>query len=149
MKGPFPVEKLLKIETPFYYYDTSVLRETLREIQNSTERYNNFHVHYAIKANANQHLLPIICAAGMGADCVSGGEIKAALHAGFPADKIVKTGLYAYCVGGRYGLMDAGCHRLTEPLYKDIFDLDKNIFRAILLDYSSEVILNSKGEVMR
>ena len=65
------------------------------------------------------------------------------------ADKIVKTGLYAYCVGGRYGLMDAGCHRLTEPLYKDIFALDKNIFRAILLDYSSEVILNSKGEVMR
>ncbi len=93
MKGPFPVEKLLKIETPFYYYDTSVLRETLREIQNSTERYNNFHVHYAIKANANQHLLPIICAAGMGADCVSGGEIKAALHAGFPADKIVFAGV--------------------------------------------------------
>ena len=93
MKGPFPVEKLLKIETPFYYYDTSVLRETLREIQNSTERYNNFHVHYAIKANANKHLLPIISAAGMGADCVSGGEIKAALHAGFPADKIVFAGV--------------------------------------------------------
>lgn len=93
MKGTFPVEKLLKIETPFYYYDTSVLRETLREIQNSTERYNNFHVHYAIKANANQHLLPIISAAGMGADCVSGGEIKAALHAGFPADKIVFAGV--------------------------------------------------------
>ena len=93
MKGTFPIEKLLKIETPFYYYDTSVLRETLREIQNSTERYNNFHVHYAIKANANQHLLPIISAAGMGADCVSGGEIKAALHAGFPADKIVFAGV--------------------------------------------------------
>lgn len=93
MKGPFPVEKLLKIETPFYYYDTGILRETLREIQNSTERYNNFHVHYAIKANANQHLLPIISAAGMGADCVSGGEIKAALHAGFPADKIVFAGV--------------------------------------------------------
>lgn len=93
MKGTLPVEKLLKIETPFYYYDTSVLRETLREIQNSTERYNNFHVHYAIKANANQHLLPIISAAGMGADCVSGGEIKAALHAGFPADKIVFAGV--------------------------------------------------------
>jgi diaminopimelate decarboxylase len=93
MKGTLPVEKLLKIETPFYYYDTSVLRETLREIQNSTERYNNFHVHYAIKANANKHLLPIISAAGMGADCVSGGEIKAALHAGFPADKIVFAGV--------------------------------------------------------
>lgn len=65
------------------------------------------------------------------------------------ADKTVRTGLYAYCVGGRYGLMDANCHRLTEPLYKNIYAVDKNIFRAILLDYSSEVILNAKGEVMK
>ena len=65
------------------------------------------------------------------------------------ADKTVKTGLYAYCVGGRYGLMDANCKRLTEPLYKNIYALDKNIFRALLLDYSSEVILNAKGEVMK
>ena len=65
------------------------------------------------------------------------------------ADKTVKTGLYAYCVGGRYGLMDANCKRLTEPLYKNIYAVSDNIFRAILLDYSSEVILNAKGEVMR
>ncbi len=65
------------------------------------------------------------------------------------ADKSVRTGLFAYCVGGRYGLMDANCHRLTEPLYKNIYAVDKNIFRALLLDYSSEVILNAKGEVMK
>ena len=65
------------------------------------------------------------------------------------ADRTLKTGLYAYCVGGRYGLMDANCHRLTEPLYKNIYAVDKNIFRALLLDYSSEVILNAKGEVMQ
>ncbi|MCR5277517.1 MAG: WG repeat-containing protein [Bacteroidales bacterium] len=65
------------------------------------------------------------------------------------AERAVKTGLYAYCVGGRYGLMDANCHRLTEPLYKNIRAVDKNIFRALLLDYSSEVILNAKGEVMK
>ena len=59
-------------------------------------------------------------------------------------DRKVKTGLYAYCVGGRYGLMDADCHRLTEPLYKNIYAV-----RALLLDYSSEVILNARGEVMR
>ena len=45
---------------------------------------DNYHVHYAVKANANRKLLRIICAAGFGADCVSGGEIKACLDAGFP-----------------------------------------------------------------
>lgn len=61
----------------------------------------------------------------------------------------VDTGLFAYCVGGRYGLMDANCHRLTEPLYRSITAVNKNMFRATLLDYYSEVILNAKGEVMK
>lgn len=61
----------------------------------------------------------------------------------------VKTGLFAYCVGGRYGLMDGNCRRLTEPLYKSISAVNKNMFRATLLDYYSEVILNAKGEVMK
>lgn len=47
---------------------------------------DNFHLHYAVKANANPKILKIISEAGFGADCVSGGEIKAALEAGFPAD---------------------------------------------------------------
>ena len=64
-------------------------------------------------------------------------------------ENTVKTGLFAYCVGGRYGLMDANCHRLTEPLYKSISAVNKNMFRATLLDHYSEVILNAKGEVMK
>ena len=50
-------------------------------------------VHYAVKANANPRILRIIREAGMGADCVSGGEIEAALKAGFPAEKIVYAGV--------------------------------------------------------
>ena len=61
----------------------------------------------------------------------------------------VKTGLFAYCVGGRYGMMDKNCHRLTEPLYKSITAVSDNMFRATLLDNYSEVILNAKGEVMK
>ena len=64
-------------------------------------------------------------------------------------NKTVRTGLFAYCVGGRYGLMDANCRRLTEPLYKGISAVNGNMFRALLLDGWSEVILNSKGEVTR
>jgi diaminopimelate decarboxylase (EC 4.1.1.20) len=50
-------------------------------------------VHYAIKANANPSLLRIIRAAGLGADCVSGGEIDACMKAGFPGSKIVFAGV--------------------------------------------------------
>lgn len=63
--------------------------------------------------------------------------------------KDVDTGLFSYRVGGRCGLMDANCHRLTEPLYSYITAVDMNMFRATLIDGYSEVILNAKGEVMR
>ena len=89
MKGIFPIEKFQKVRTPFYYYDTALLRATLHEIRKEVERRENFVVHYAVKANANPKILKIIREAGLGADCVSGGEIEAALRAGFPASKIV------------------------------------------------------------
>ena len=71
MKGTFPIDKFQSIETPFYYYDTELLRRTLNVIHKEVERYERFEVHYAIKANANPKLLNIICQAGLGADCVS------------------------------------------------------------------------------
>lgn len=64
-------------------------------------------------------------------------------------DKEVATGLYLYRVGGRCGLMDSNCRRLTEPLYSKIIAVNKNMYRALLLDSYSEVILNSRGEVMK
>lgn len=93
MKGIFPIEKFQKVRTPFYYYDTALLRATLHEIRKEVERRENFVVHYAVKANANPKILKIIREAGLGADCVSGGEIEAALRAGFPASKIVYAGV--------------------------------------------------------
>ena len=64
-------------------------------------------------------------------------------------NKEIDTGLFSYRVGGRCGLMDANCNRLTEPLYKSITAVDMNMFRATLIDYYSEVILNAKGIVMK
>ena len=93
MTQPFPVEKFKAIPTPFYYYDTNTLRQTLQAINTETAKYPDYHVHYAIKANANPQLLSIIRQAGLGIDCVSGGELHAALQAGFPADKIVFAGV--------------------------------------------------------
>lgn len=93
MKGIFPVDKFHNIQTPFYYYDTELLRQTLCEINNEAGRYENFVVHYAIKANANPKILKFIKDAGLGADCVSGGEIEASIKAGFNHNKIVYAGV--------------------------------------------------------
>ena len=93
MKGNFPIEKFKQKETPFYYYDTALLRQTLRTINDEAGKHENFCVHYAVKANANPKILGIIAQSGLGADCVSGGEIQAAVMAGFPADKIVYAGV--------------------------------------------------------
>ena len=93
MKGTFPIYKFQEIQTPFYYYDTAVLRQTLKTINEEAGKHDGFEVHYAVKANANPKVLNIICQAGLGADCVSGGEIQACINAGFPAGKIVYAGV--------------------------------------------------------
>lgn len=89
----YPIDKFKNIETPFYYYDTDILRNTLQTIVEETKQSANYHVHYAIKANANPKILKIIADYGLGADCVSGNEVSAALAAGFPASKIVFAGV--------------------------------------------------------
>lgn len=91
-KGNFPVDKLKGIETPFYYYDTDLLKRTLKIVKEETKKYG-FIQHYAIKANANRRILELIASEGFGADCVSGNEVKAAITAGFPASKIVFAGV--------------------------------------------------------
>lgn len=93
MKGTFPINKFRELETPLYYYDANLLRDTLNVIRTEAAQYNKFCVHYAIKANANPKVLSIIREHGLGADCVSGGEIAAAIKAGFPASKIVYAGV--------------------------------------------------------
>lgn len=91
-KGIFPLDQFSGLRTPFYFYDTDLLRKTLQIVKTESEKYN-FHVHYAIKANANDRILSIINSYGLGVDCVSGGEIEAAMAAGFSADKIVYAGV--------------------------------------------------------
>ncbi len=93
MKGIFPLEKLERIQTPFYYYDAELLRKTLQTIREEVSKHEGFCVHYAVKANANPKVLRIIREAGLGVDCVSGGEIEASIKAGFPSQRIVYAGV--------------------------------------------------------
>ena len=89
----FPIDKFDNLQTPFYYYDTDLLRATLQAINNEVARHENYVIHYAVKANANPKVLQIIREAGLGVDCVSGGEIKRVIESGFQTDQIVFAGV--------------------------------------------------------
>lgn len=93
MMHKIPADKFKDIRTPFYYYDTEILQQTLEAIKKEIGDKPNYHLHYAVKANANPKVLKQISQAGFGADCVSGGEIRASLAAGFPAKEIVYAGV--------------------------------------------------------
>ncbi len=80
-------------ETPFYYYDISLLEETIQTVLSEAGKNSSYDLYYAIKANANPKLLSIIKDFGLGVDCVSGGEIQAAINTGFSSEKIVFAGV--------------------------------------------------------
>lgn len=88
----FDTKSIKEHQTPLYYYDMQLLHATLEEIGLCTAG-RPIHVHYAVKANSNPEILKAIADAGLGADCVSGGEIKAALDAGFKASDIYYAGV--------------------------------------------------------
>lgn len=88
----FPLECFEKTSTPFYAYDMGVLQATLDAVRSAAHE-EFFKVEYAIKANHNPLLLNVISAAGLGADCVSGGEILQALECGFAPNSITYAGV--------------------------------------------------------
>lgn len=79
--------------TPYYLYHKDTLRETLDTLRQTTEKDDNFVVHYAVKANDNPDVMKVISSCNLGADCVSGGEIEKAVSCGFNPEKIVFAGV--------------------------------------------------------
>jgi len=86
------IGKFHTIQTPFYYYDLELLRETITSCLTEGEKYG-YHMHYALKANSNPEILSIISKSGFGADCVSGNEIKSATKNGFDPGSIMFSGV--------------------------------------------------------
>ncbi|HUH18806.1 diaminopimelate decarboxylase [Albibacterium sp.] len=86
------VKEFQNKETPFYYYNISLLEDTLQTAKKEADKHG-FHVHYALKANFNDRVLKSICDVGFGADCVSGNEVLKAVEIGFDASKIVFAGV--------------------------------------------------------
>ena len=108
------------IETPFYYYNLPLLGKTLQACVDAANKYE-FHVHYAMKANFNPKVLDMIQAHGLGADCVSGGEVKAAIEHGFDKSKVVFAGV---------GKSDK---EINEALDRDIFCFNVESVQELLI----------------
>lgn len=86
------ISELSTLPTPFYYYDMEVLQNTLELVKKESSKYG-YHVHYAVKANANPTIMSTIQSYGFGADCVSGNEISRSLETGFKSNQIVYAGV--------------------------------------------------------
>jgi len=86
------VKKFQQLPTPFYYYDLDILEKIIRDVREISQRYD-YIVHYAIKANSNDRILGLINESGMGADCVSGNEVKKSIDSGFNAATITFAGV--------------------------------------------------------
>lgn len=80
------------LNTPLYWYDRELLQATLDEL-NTCIAGKPVKVHYAVKANCNPKVLEMISGAGLGADCVSGREITAAINSGFAPGTICFAGV--------------------------------------------------------
>ena len=114
--------RLRELETPFYLYDTELLRQTLESVVNESKRYD-YKVHYAIKANYDDRLLAIIRAYGLGIDCASGNEVRKAIEAGFDPKTIVYAGVGKRDKELRYAIeqeiMAINCESIEELLVLD------------------------------
>src|ERR1700709_51056 len=75
------------VGTPFYCYSTATLERHYRVFADAFGDVDSL-VCYAMKANSNQSVLKTLAKLGAGADVVSGGELKRALAAGIPPERI-------------------------------------------------------------
>ncbi|QBR70232.1 diaminopimelate decarboxylase [Beijerinckiaceae bacterium] len=81
-----------EIGTPFYCYSTATLTRHFEVFKAAFSGLPHL-VCYAVKANSNQAVLKTLARLGAGMDVVSEGELRRALAAGVPADKITFSGV--------------------------------------------------------
>lgn len=99
-----PLKMIAKqVQTPVYCYSASALRYNYQSYIRHFKPENSL-VCYAVKANTNQAIIGLLAKMGSGADVVSEGELRRALQAGIPAEKIVFSGVAKTSREMRYAL---------------------------------------------
>ena len=86
------VELAASVGTPFYCYSTATLKRHYQVFGDAFADVRAL-ICYAMKANSNQAVVATLARLGSGADVVSGGELKRALAAGIPPDRIMFSGV--------------------------------------------------------
>ncbi|MEW6993161.1 diaminopimelate decarboxylase [Colwelliaceae bacterium MEBiC 14330] len=81
-----------QVKTPFYCYSSAAIETCFQDYQHAFSGQDAL-ICYAVKANSNQAVLATLAKLGSGADVVSMGEIRRAIAAGIPANKIVYSGV--------------------------------------------------------
>jgi diaminopimelate decarboxylase len=81
-----------RIGTPFYCYSTATLERHYRVLTQAFRDIDHL-ICFAVKSNSNQAVLKTMSAMGAGMDVVSEGELRRALAAGVPANRIIFAGV--------------------------------------------------------
>jgi diaminopimelate decarboxylase len=138
---PLP-ELAERFGTPLYVYSKSAFLDTFREIDRGLAGIDHL-VCFAVKANPNLEILRVLAEAGAGMDLVSSGELKRALRAGCPPERIVFSG-----VGKSAAEIDEG---LAHPLHsfnvESVVELKSINDRAKALGRRANVALRFNPDV--
>ncbi len=121
-----PLERIAaEVGTPFYCYSTATL-ERHYKVFSGAFRENNVDamVCYSIKANGNLGVVATLARLGAGADVVSGGELKRAMLAGIPAERIVFSGVGKTREEMALAL-EAGIHQFNVESEAELLALDE------------------------
>jgi len=134
--------KLRAFETPFYLYDIALLRQTLESVVSESNKYG-YKVHYAIKANYDDHLLAVIREYGLGIDCASGNELRKAVEAGFDPKGIVYAGVgkrdkeLRYAIAQR--IMAINCESIEELELVDALSAEAGLVTDVALRINPDI----------
>ncbi len=82
----------VRFGTPLFVYSRALIEESWKAYESAFAAVPH-RICYAVKANGNGAILRVLAGLGAGADIVSGGELRAALRAGFPSERIVFAGV--------------------------------------------------------
>ncbi len=110
--------------TPLFVYSRAAIEESWTAYEEAFSPVPH-RICYAVKANGNGAILRLLADLGAGADIVSGGELLAALRAGFPPERIVFAG-----VGKTDAELDLGLERRIGEFNAESEDEIRRLSRA-------------------
>ncbi len=111
-----------EVGTPCYVYSTATLERHYRVFAKAFPPTSL--IAYSVKANGNLAVLKTLAKLGAGADVVSGGELKKALAAGIPPERIVFSGIGKSRAEMQAGL-EAGIHQFNVESEPELLVLDE------------------------